>query len=95
LSLQGYFKDGEKDGECNMFNPTGELFSHGYYKEGRKEGEWKTWDPSGKILQKQIHYKDGNYNGEFKEWDEDGNLIYHKMWEDGEIVQDLLLSYEA
>jgi hypothetical protein len=30
-----------------------------------------------------------------EEWDEDGNLIYHKMWEDGEIVQDLLLSYEA
>ncbi len=36
-------------------------------------------------------YKNGNRDGEYKYWNEEGELIEHKIYKEGEVIQDLTL----
>ena len=56
----------------------------------RKEGECKRWNRGRKWVQS--FYKGGKLEGEYKEWNEEGELIEDKIYENGEVVKDLLLT---
>ena len=60
-----------------------------YYKEDKLEGEGKVWYNNGQ-LEVQYFFKEGKKEGEGKQWNRDGSLTEHKIYENDNIVKDLL-----
>ncbi len=85
-----YYKEGEREGEYKQWWWNGQLFCQEYYKDGEREGEYKQWHIDGQ-LEYQCYYKEGKLEGEYTKWYE-GELIQYKLYENGEVVKDLLMS---
>jgi len=73
-----------------MWSKNGQLQLLCYYKEGKYHGEYKVWWKKGQ-LELLCYYKEGKLEGEYKVWwNEDGILREHKVYREGEVIEDLL-----
>lgn len=72
--MEGYFKDGKRDGEWLSWYANGTIWSKGYFKEGKRTGKSWVYHPNGKLYMKG-KYEDGKKIGQWMVFDEDGNLL--------------------
>ena len=72
--MEGFFKDGERDGEWLSWFTDGTVWSKGYFKEGKRTGKSWVYHPNGKLYIKG-KYEDGKKTGQWLVFDEDGILL--------------------
>ncbi|MCK5775616.1 MAG: toxin-antitoxin system YwqK family antitoxin [Bacteroidales bacterium] len=72
--MEGYFVDGERDGEWLSWYADGDIWSKGYFKNGKRTGKAWVYHPNGKLFMKGT-YENGQKTGNWLVFDEDGNLI--------------------
>lgn len=77
LRIDGFFKDGEKDGKWTYYYEDGTLWSEGYFKKGKIDGKNKSYHPNGKLAVK----------GSFDEGDRIGKWYYYK--DDGSLEKEV------
>ncbi len=98
IEYKSGFKRGKESGEWSHWYYNGQQSRHGFYKKNKLEGEYKRWylranDVSdNNQLEIQCYYKKDKKEGECKIWNEEGELVEHKIYENDEVVKDLLLT---
>jgi antitoxin component YwqK of YwqJK toxin-antitoxin module len=60
--LEGYYKNGLKNGKWKWWSEDGKMNSSGTYKIGNQDGGWTYWYESGQKKEEGT-YKDGNQDG--------------------------------
>lgn len=73
LRIDGFFKDGEKDGKWTYYYDDGVLWSTGYFKNGKIDGKNKSYHSNGKLAVKGS-FKEGVRIGKWYYYGEDGSL---------------------
>ncbi len=91
LYAQLYYKDGKEEGETKHWYPNGQLHIQEYFKDGKREGEYKTWFDDGQLWNRS-YFKKGMIDFDYKWLNEEGELVEHKIYENDEVVKDLLLT---
>ena len=71
--IEGFMKNGKRDGQWKSFYSDGALWSEGTYAEGKQYGTSISYYQNGN---KQFEglYKDGKPNGKWTFWDENGKV---------------------
>ncbi len=77
LRIDGFFKDGEKDGKWTYYYEDGVLWSKGYFKMGKIDGKNESYHRNGKL----------NIRGSFDEGVRVGKWYYYK--EDGNLEKEV------
>ena len=88
LNLHCYYKDDELHGKFQNFDEYGEPFQECYYVHGKKQGQAKEFHQDGTIFRLE-NYLDDKLDGEYQEWDINGTLVYHCIYKNGEIIQEI------
>ena len=52
---EGFFLNGERNGEAKTCHENGQLYIQGEYTDGKRTGTWKFWDKNGEMM-KEINY---------------------------------------
>jgi len=73
LKMQGYIKNGVRNGKWLAWDEEGNMLSLGHYIDGYENGMWTVWFPSGTKRYEGL-FKEGKRSGTWKFWDADGNL---------------------
>ncbi len=73
LRIDGFFKDGEKDGKWVYYYENGVLWSKGFFSEGKMDGKNETYHPNGKLAIKGS-FKEGVRIGQWYFYNDDGSL---------------------
>ena len=73
LRMEGYFKDGEKNGKWIYYYEDGTLWSKGYFKNGKIDGYNETYYPNGKLNNKGS-FTEGIRVGKWIFYDENGTF---------------------
>ncbi len=72
--MEGFFKDGKRDGEWLSWYSDGTIWSKGYFKEGKRTGKSWVYHPNGKLYMKGM-YENGEKTGQWLVFDENGVLM--------------------
>jgi antitoxin component YwqK of YwqJK toxin-antitoxin module len=73
LRIDGFFKDGEKDGKWVYYYEDGIMWSKGFFRKGNMDGKYETYHPNGKLAVKGS-FKEGTRIGKWYYYNEDGSL---------------------
>jgi antitoxin component YwqK of YwqJK toxin-antitoxin module len=79
LSIYNEYKNGEKNGICREYYPTGSLRVEQMYVNGVEEGMYKSYFASGNIYN-EGQFKNGELTGELKFYSEKGKLTHTKQY---------------
>ena len=60
--VKGAYKNGQREGQWEVFHPNGRLLSKGTYKNGQQEGRWEFFYENG-YLEYESSYKKGKKMG--------------------------------
>jgi antitoxin component YwqK of YwqJK toxin-antitoxin module len=74
LKMQGYLKNGVRNGKWIAWDEEGAMLSMGHYKDGFEEGMWTVWFPSG-IKRYEGLFNAGKRIGKWKFWNAEGKLV--------------------
>jgi antitoxin component YwqK of YwqJK toxin-antitoxin module len=79
LSIHNEYKNGEKNGICREYYPTGSLRVEQMYVNGVEEGMYKSYFASGNIYN-EGQFKNGELTGDLKFYSEQGKLTNTKQY---------------
>jgi len=89
IQFQIQFKEGKMNGSYKQWHNNNQMYIESHYINGKKTGEGKQWFQNGQ-LQGLLFYLDDKLHGEFKEWNEEGILLHHQIYEDGELIENII-----
>ena len=84
--LEGYYKDGLRNGKWSWWNEDNTMDSSGTYKDGNQDRKWTSWYENGQKRNEET-FKDGKEDGLFTEWYENGQKIREVTFKDGEEIE--------
>jgi len=93
---EGYYENGQKQGEGDFKNGKPDGLIKGWYESGKKEYErtykdgenllYTRWYENGQ-KESEINYKDGKRDGLYTDWYENGQKENEGIFKDGELVE--------
>ena len=82
--IQGYFKNGKKNGSWTFYYSSGQLFKKGNFKNGKEEGVWKDFDSNGKLNSKG-KFVNGKREGFWEYFKSNGKIDHHGKYVNGKM----------
>jgi len=90
IQQESNYKNGKLEGRSVVYYMNGNILSEGNFIADKQVGEWKWYYESG-LIQSTISYEDNRKQGEQIFWSESGKKAKKEVYENGELVSEVLL----